>query len=742
MEVDQSPEDYFHQHAAAALLRSDAEDLTEDLKESWSGIEDASGSEDEPSVISKKRILRYGRKRLSEMQARFDAAKTRLYEEKQQQLDLEWSQLQNGSHPQYKELIEQADARWADRLDKVEFKLKCGRDLAQKNLECARRSAGATMVTRQGTLRQRMAYGRKRKLWALTDTLRGLERVSETIANISCPLSNQGAQDIPVKGVAAPRDSNHLLVMPETRLPRVDEEADVSAICGIPALLNHSDTELAVPDTAAASASVYAADGTDTKVPGYLRAVHHPYASAADEDAYKESVVATNSSYDHAANQNYQHPYAGQYGGYHHHSAATTIPAAAAAAAPGDHAYHTGASAYYSHSQQQQPQNYYNVDELQANGVAVVHTPPSNARGYNTTATNSANTGRHRRQHVSAATADSTQGNHRHAASQSRVADLLTDTSGAAATSAAYQASAYYDERAAVPPVTPGSASAHQQHGSASSKRGVVVEYDTTPSKRQRLVQHSVTWPSSSSAYPHETHAQMTPRQHQEAARSWGAANGHGTDPSGAMPQVYSYAQQPVAHHGHPHPTSAEYSYHTSQAYYDPSKHDYTYYQQQQQPAPTSASTHYRGADGAYYYQQQQPAQQHQAAAYPATYASDYRGNGSSYSGLDTGIAMPPPMSPSPYTGRYTQSGSGAWNEYYQQHGQAVQYTQPTAVASGHSAASKAQQQQQYYQQQQQVSQNGRGYYENNGYYNAPQNQSRTVAEAGSGDGYRQYPSS
>ncbi|KAJ2793507.1 hypothetical protein H4R20_006520, partial [Coemansia guatemalensis] len=54
----------------------DAEDLTEDLKESWSGIEDASGSEDEPAVISKKRILRYGRKRLSEMQARFDAAKT------------------------------------------------------------------------------------------------------------------------------------------------------------------------------------------------------------------------------------------------------------------------------------------------------------------------------------------------------------------------------------------------------------------------------------------------------------------------------------------------------------------------------------------------------------------------------------------------------------------------------------------------------------------------------------------
>ncbi|KAJ2083329.1 hypothetical protein H4R24_000889 [Coemansia sp. RSA 988] len=747
MEVDQSPEDYFHQHAAAALLRSDAEDLTEDLKESWSGIEDASGSEDELSVISKKRILRYGRKRLSEMQARFDAAKTRLYEEKQQQLDLEWTQLQNGSHPQYKILIEQADARWTDRLDKMEFKLKCGRELAQKNLDCTRRSANATLITRQGSLRRRMAYGRKRKLWALTDTLRGLERVSETIANISCPLSNQGALDTPVKGVIAGRDSNHLLEMPETRLPKIDEDADVSAICGIPALLNHSDSELAVPDAAAVPAPVPTADGADTKVPGYPRTTQHVYSYAVDESAYNEQAAAAapNDRYVHGAVHNYHHAYADHYSSHHH---STTTPA-------NDHAYYTGTSAYYAHSQQQQPQNYYNADELQANGVAVVHAPPTNAHQYKTPASNnSAAVGAHHRQHV----ADPSHALHRHSASQSRVADLLTDSSRAPPAPAAYQASAYYDERAAAaPPVTPGSASARQLHGSSSGKRGVATEYDATPSKRQRMAQQSVTWPSSSSAYQHEAHAHVTPRQSQDA-RSLGAANGRGTDPSDTVPQVYSYAQQSAAHYSHPHQTQAEYGYHASQGYYDSSKYDYaSYYQQQQQSAQASApahSAHYRGSDGSYYYQQQQPVpQQHQPAAYPATYATDYRANGSSYSGLDTGIAMPPPMSPSPYTSRYMQPGSaapGTWNDYYQQqqpqqqqHGQTVQYTQPTTVVSGHTVASKAQQQQQYYQQQQQQApQTGRSYYENSAYYNTPQHQSRTVAEAGGGDGHRQFPAS
>ncbi|KAJ2303104.1 hypothetical protein IWW54_005831, partial [Coemansia sp. RSA 2705] len=92
MEVDQSPEEYFRQHAAAALLRSDADDAADDPKgnpvilatprpvdaramESWSEIEDASGAEDDSSVTKKKRILRYGRQRLSEMRERFNAAK-------------------------------------------------------------------------------------------------------------------------------------------------------------------------------------------------------------------------------------------------------------------------------------------------------------------------------------------------------------------------------------------------------------------------------------------------------------------------------------------------------------------------------------------------------------------------------------------------------------------------------------------------------------------------------------------
>ncbi|KAJ2647007.1 hypothetical protein IWW42_004961 [Coemansia sp. RSA 1085] len=252
MEIDQSPEEYFRQHAAAALLRSDP-DAADDSKgkynpcfysavqvQSWSEIEDTSGTEDDPTVIKKKRILRHGRKRLSEMRERFNAAKAKLFEEKKSQLDEEWAQLQNGTHPQYLELIGQIDARWTDRLARIDLKLSCNRDLAINNLEATQKTALSTFAASRSELRQRMIHRRKRRLWALADELRGLERVSDAIANIACPLSSQGT-DGPIRGTLA-SDSEHLVELPDTRLSKVDEDSDVAAIRGIPALLNNPDS--------------------------------------------------------------------------------------------------------------------------------------------------------------------------------------------------------------------------------------------------------------------------------------------------------------------------------------------------------------------------------------------------------------------------------------------------------------------------------------------------------------------
>ncbi|KAJ2844320.1 hypothetical protein J3B02_004999, partial [Coemansia erecta] len=100
----------------------------------WSDIDDNSATEDEDTVLKRKRILRHGRKRLSEMRERFNAAKTRLFEARKQQLDLEMSQLKNGTHPQYKEFVEQVDARWTDRLEKIRQKMEFNRDLARLKL--------------------------------------------------------------------------------------------------------------------------------------------------------------------------------------------------------------------------------------------------------------------------------------------------------------------------------------------------------------------------------------------------------------------------------------------------------------------------------------------------------------------------------------------------------------------------------------------------------------------------------
>ncbi|KAJ2788954.1 Transcriptional regulatory protein, partial [Coemansia helicoidea] len=104
----------------------------------------ASDADDDPAVVHKKRILRYGRERLSSMRQRFEDAKARLYDEKLAQLDLECAQLKDGSHPQYQVLLERVDARWAQRLEAIDFKLASRHSVAAANLAASRRAAADT----------------------------------------------------------------------------------------------------------------------------------------------------------------------------------------------------------------------------------------------------------------------------------------------------------------------------------------------------------------------------------------------------------------------------------------------------------------------------------------------------------------------------------------------------------------------------------------------------------------------
>ncbi|KAJ2842780.1 hypothetical protein GGI22_007434, partial [Coemansia erecta] len=188
-------------------------------------------------------------------------------------LDLEWAQLQDGSHPQYKEYAQQIDARWLDRLSKIEHRVELDRDFAKLKQEESCNAAINSFITLRCELRQGLIHNRKKQLWALTDSLRNLEKIRIAINDITCPISNLGGGS-PVEAKAAPRNSRHMMVIPDTELATVDKDADVSAICGIPALLNRPDTELsAVEDAAAPSempAVVVVDDGdevADTQVP-------------------------------------------------------------------------------------------------------------------------------------------------------------------------------------------------------------------------------------------------------------------------------------------------------------------------------------------------------------------------------------------------------------------------------------------------------------------------------------------
>ncbi|KAJ2878651.1 hypothetical protein FB639_003318, partial [Coemansia asiatica] len=253
----------------------------------WSDIDDNSATEDEDTVLKRKRILRHGRKRLSEMRERFNAAKTRLFEARKQQLDLEMSQLKNGTHPQYKEFVEQVDARWTDRLEKIRQKMEFNRDLARLKLESSQRAATNTFIASRSELRRAMILRRKKQMWALADDLRNLDRIREAVIGIACPLSNIAGPLEPVKGSAAPAYSSHLLSLPDTHLAKADEDADVSAICGIPALLNYSESDIVDTEDSSQTLITVATDGIDIQVPVTLQGYAH--------EGAEESVAIANS---------------------------------------------------------------------------------------------------------------------------------------------------------------------------------------------------------------------------------------------------------------------------------------------------------------------------------------------------------------------------------------------------------------------------------------------------------------
>ncbi|KAJ2510374.1 hypothetical protein H4217_007905, partial [Coemansia sp. RSA 1939] len=311
----------------------------------WSDIDDASATEDDSTVRKKKRILRYGRKRLSEMRERFNSSKEKLVEERRHQLDLEWEQLQDGSHPQYKEYAQQIDARWLDRLAKIEYKAELDRGFSKTKHEASCKTALNSFIIQRRELRQGLILGRKKQLWALTDSLRSLEKIREAINNITCPISNQGATGVPVATTrAAPRNSSHMLVIPDTELATVDKDADVSAICGIPALLNQPDSE---------------------------------YPSVEDGDAPSELPVATVVDHEVADTQvpeslgrSSRQIHVAEYGGYHDHepTGPTGIQGLGIGGTPSHQDYY-----YHQQQQQQQQQQQHAYPDRSSQGVTDHH---------------------------------------------------------------------------------------------------------------------------------------------------------------------------------------------------------------------------------------------------------------------------------------------------------------------------------------------------------------------------------
>ncbi|KAJ2758635.1 hypothetical protein IWQ57_006773, partial [Coemansia nantahalensis] len=279
-----------------------------------------------------------------------------------------------------------------------------------------------------------MIHRRRCHQWALADEMRGLERIHAVVASIARPLPTRDGAARPLKGSPAPPDSGHLLAMPDTRLAKADGDADVSAICGIPALLNHPDDDEDEDDSDAAAAAP------------------PPVPEAAAVPAAADADYAYHSAPDSS------HP-------------AMPAPAAAAAVAP-DHAhvysaapaaeysYHQSTADYHAHQQHQQRV----ADRVPAaSGSAGMYAEP-NGHGY-------ASDDRYRQAGTD---------HHRHTSSHSRVADLLhpgPEPSGAAT---------YYD--------TPSVPAAGYPAGPAGSKHEMAASaYEDSQSKRQRMMQHGAT---------------------------------------------------------------------------------------------------------------------------------------------------------------------------------------------------------------------------------------------------------
>ncbi|KAJ2777347.1 hypothetical protein GGI18_004212, partial [Coemansia linderi] len=455
------------------------------------------------------------------MQERFNTGKTRLYDARQQQLDLELAQLQDGSHPRYLELVEQVDERWSDLFAKIELRLSSSCKFADTKLVSSQSAATNTFVAGRAELRRAMIYRRKKHMWALTDELRNLENVREVIVNIGCPVISAP----PYKPIAAGRYSRHLLDVSGVPPPKAEDDADLRAICSISSLLNHSDTDISVPEDAAAALSPVIADvAGDTRVPASILGYSAkelsdgaPMYAYQDEANPRNSVVADRGEYY-------------QYGanGYHQ-----TQPHA------GGHPRHP---------------SYYDA-EGGATDYAASHQP----------------------------------GDHRYAAS-SKISDLLQPS---ADTYAAYDSrhpgrqppsTAYYEGTR--PPAVASTALGKHE-----------IDFEDTPTKRQRMVQSSTTWPASSYAHP-QHHAG-------HASRSWtdlpSAAAG-----SGAPAEGYGHGQAGYYHQKYAAPSTSATSNHGTSSAYQAQYHqaasgDHAYYSQQQQHYQQHGY-HQQGASGSSYY--------------------------------------------------------------------------------------------------------------------------------------------
>ncbi|KAJ1721541.1 hypothetical protein LPJ53_003944 [Coemansia erecta] len=672
--VDQSPEEYFRQHAAAALLHNSDDESADDnahsnnsKEEAWSEIEDNSGAEDDSAVLRRKRVLRHGRERLTEMKERFNAAKKRLVEARKSQLDLEMSQLRDGTHPQYKEYMDQIDARWNDRLDKIKEKMEYSRNLAQLNFDSSKRSAANTFIASRAELRHAMILQRKKKMWALADRLRGLERLREAIIDIAYPQSNVNGPAVPIKGIMASPESSHLLDLPDTYMDKADQDADISAAYGIHTLLNYDD--VVYDDAMQGLAINNGAAGADMQVPGYhsgeMNASQH-----GSEDVIVVNGAAAYGGVDILQDYQQQQPQQQQQqqqaylshqtiseaphmaynaSGSRHDS--VTAPAATAstnnassiAAAP--HTYSMSAAGmnnpgvaqtHYNDPSYQKPHYYdtgsYKASASSANISDMQHKPAveadaaaaaaAAASGY-TYGGNGGNVG------VSS--------KRQHAYSNGRADDYHT-------------ASGYYDGGAAAG--SSGAAPVPASNGYTGAREGAAYDYDgNAQPKRQRVAQQSTNWSGSPPHYhqqPQQYAYQQESREWQEPSAPGFSKNGYqATDPESAPPP-YSYNRHEEQHHRIYKGTSGDgagasaaayqsqyhsqgqvprddqYPYHYSQtnpdyhrqgassAYYGSQKYEYpsessAYYHQQQQQ---QQQRYYQAQDGGYYqapshYQQQ-----------------------------------------------------------------------------------------------------------------------------------------